>query len=160
VATVEGDRDPLLKGRGIRHFNLGLYFCTVDILPGTLRAERTHEYHCDDVIAISTLTIAEQEPPQALGHDEFHFARTVCRELQVVASNGDRPTIPVMIHGHEESKRARGARSRTLSRRYGASCATARAPVDSNWCDRMRPSGPTRKKPSAQHPGARQDISI
>jgi hypothetical protein len=82
--------------------------CTVDILPGTLRGERTHEYHCDDVIAISTLTIAEQEPPQALGHEEFHFARTVCRELQVVASNGDRPTIPVMIHGHEESKRARG----------------------------------------------------
>jgi hypothetical protein len=33
-------------------------------------------------------------------------------------------------------------------------------PVDSNWCDRMRPSGPTRKKPSAQHSGARQDISI
>jgi hypothetical protein len=91
----------------MRHFNLGFYFCTVDILPGTLSGERTHEYHYDVIIAISTITIAEQEPPQALSDEEFHFARTVRRELQVVDSNGDRPTIPVMIPGHEESKRAR-----------------------------------------------------
>jgi hypothetical protein len=87
------------------HFSLGLYLCAVDILSGAMRGEDTWEYHYDDVVAISTITVGDQDTPRLPRDDEFHFARTIQRELQIVASSGDCPAIPVVVRGHGQPNR-------------------------------------------------------
>lgn len=89
------------------HFSLGIYLCTIDILTGAMRRANTYEYHYDDVVAILTTTVGEQGNPRLLlPDDKFHFARTIRRELKIVASSGDSPTIPVIVPGHGGSNRA------------------------------------------------------
>jgi hypothetical protein len=88
------------------HFSLGIYLCTIDILTGAMRHTSTYEYHYDDVVAILTTTVGERENPRLLPDGKFRFARTVRRELQIVASSGDSPTIPVMVPGHLEANEA------------------------------------------------------
>lgn len=88
------------------HYNLGLYVCVIDVLSGALKGEGTREFHYDDVVAISTATVGEQEPSRlVLRNEEFRFARSVRRELQIVVSSGDGPKIPVVLPGHGSPKR-------------------------------------------------------
>jgi hypothetical protein len=88
------------------HFSLGIYLCTIDLLTGAIRSESTHEYHYDDVVAISTTTVGEQENPRALRDGKVHFARTIHHELRIVASSGDSPAIPVVLPSHGRSNPA------------------------------------------------------
>ena len=89
------------------HFNLGLYLCNIDVLSGALRGEGTRgvplRRRCRDLDVHGG---GGQPPHLVRREDEFHFARTVRRELQIVASSGDCPTIPVVIPGEGESPRA------------------------------------------------------
>jgi hypothetical protein len=90
------------------HYNFGLYMCATDLLSGTLSREETHEYHYDDVVAISTVTVADEEP-RPLGirdEGELRFARTLVRELRIMSSSGDSRSIYVAVPGHSESGRA------------------------------------------------------
>jgi hypothetical protein len=88
------------------HFNLGIYVCIIDLLSGAMHGERTWEYHYDDVVAISTITVGEAEPPRLVPKDEFHFARWIHRELQIVASSDGSAKVPVVVPGHGESSAA------------------------------------------------------
>jgi hypothetical protein len=90
------------------HYNFGLYMCATDLLTGALSREETHEYHYDDVVAISTVTVADDErrPLDLRGDGELRFARTLLRELRIVSSSGDCRRIEVAVPGHGESGRA------------------------------------------------------
>jgi hypothetical protein len=86
------------------HFNLGIYQCLLDALSGVLAHEQTREYHYDDIVAISTVSVGVQEPARLrLKNEEFHFARMILRELQIVASSSDRATVPVVVPGYGDS---------------------------------------------------------
>jgi hypothetical protein len=88
------------------HFSLGIYLCTIDILTGAMGEERTYEYHYDDVVAILTSTVGGEKNSRLLPDGKFHFARTIRQELQIIATSGDNPTIPVVVPGHGETNRA------------------------------------------------------
>jgi hypothetical protein len=71
--------------------------------------ESTYEYHYDDDVAILTNTVGEEKNPCRLPDGKVHFARTIRRELQIVASSGDGPKIPVMIPVNGASNEATAA---------------------------------------------------
>jgi hypothetical protein len=89
------------------HYNFGLYMCAFNLLTGALSWEETHEYHYDDVVAISTVTVGDDEPRalEVRGEAELRFARTLVRELQIVSSSGDSRRIEVAVPGHSGSGR-------------------------------------------------------
>jgi hypothetical protein len=90
------------------HYNLGLYTCAIDLLTGALSREETHEYHYDDVVAVSTVTTADDDahPGDPRADREFRFARTLLRQLRIIISSGDRRSITVGVAGHMEAGRA------------------------------------------------------
>jgi len=115
-ARAEVGRDGLWRFSDYRvmvicptHFSLGIYLCTIDILTGAMRHENTYEYHYDDVVAILTNTVGEEKDPSLVPDGKVHFARTVRRELQIVASSGDCPKIPVVVRVNSGSNEPTGA---------------------------------------------------
>jgi hypothetical protein len=88
------------------YHNLGLYTCVLDLLTGATSREETHEYHYDDVVAVSTVTTADDEPAHPV---DLHFERefpSLLQELSIVISSGDRPSITVGVAGRGGTGRA------------------------------------------------------
>jgi hypothetical protein len=89
--------------------NLGLYSCVLDLLTGTTSSEQAHQYHYDDVVAVSTITTQddEEEHPLDLRFErEFPFGRSFLQELRIVISSGDRRCITVGVAQPDGTGRA------------------------------------------------------
>ncbi len=89
---------------------LGVYQCTIDLISGEIRDEKTQEYHYADVVAVSTRTSRAEDDmfnPLDLrfGRTVNPFGKAAFRTFEIVVSSGDRSTIVVGIMDEDRPDR-------------------------------------------------------
>lgn len=80
----------------------------MNLLTGGRGHEETLEHHYEDVVAITTVTVGEQEPVAevTLRGEEVRFARELLHELRIVTSSGEGSRITVAVPLRDGSTRA------------------------------------------------------
>lgn len=83
------------------HYQLAIYRCELDLYSGNLKAEQTHEYHYQDVVAVRTESVPlyrggisiEPRPSQIAA-----FARyDTVRRMQIVVSSGHSTAVTLRV---------------------------------------------------------------